>query len=134
MILTDVMDAVGAALETITDLRVRPYTEQRMTPPAAMVTLPTRIDYDETYGRGSDAILLPVIVFVGRVDAGSSARALGAYVDGSGARSIKQAIESHDAAGAYDFAHVQDAQFLVMSVAGIELLTATFRVRIVGKG
>jgi hypothetical protein len=134
MILVDVMDAIGAALDTITDLRVRPYTEQRVTPPAAMVTLPTRIDYDETMGRGSDQYLLPVIVFVGRVDAGSSHRALGAYVDGTGSKSVKKAIETHDPQGAYDFAHVQDVQFVVMAVAGIELLTATFRVRIVGKG
>jgi len=134
MILVDVMDQIGAALETIDGLRVRPYTEQRVTPPAGMVTLPTRIDYDETFGRGADAILLPVIIFVGRVDAGSSHRALGTYVDGTGAHSVKRAIEEHDPQGAYDFAHVQDAQFLVMSVAGIELLTATFRVRIVGKG
>jgi hypothetical protein len=134
MMLTDVMDKIGDALGTIDGLRVRPYTEQRVTPPAAMVTLPTRIDYDITQARGSDELLLPVIIFVGRVDAGSSSRALGLYADGSGARSIKQAIEAQDPAGAYDFAHVKDAQFLVMAVAGIELLTATFRVRIVGKG
>lgn len=133
MILTDVMDEIGNALETIDGLRVRPYTEQRVTPPAAMVTLPTRIDYDITTARGSDELLLPVIIFVGRVDAGSSHRALGLYADGSGDRSIKRVIEAHTAS-AYDFAHVKDAQFLVMAVAGVELLTATFRVRIVGKG
>lgn len=133
MILTDVMDEIGNALETIDGLRVRPFTEQRVTPPAAMVTLPTRIDYDVTQARGSDELLLPVIIFVGRVDAGSSARALGLYVNGIGDRSVKQAIEAH-VASAYDFAHVQDAQFLIMSVASVELLTATFRVRIVGKG
>lgn len=133
MILTDVMEEIGTALETIAGLRVRPYTEQRVTPPAAMVTLPTRIDYDVSMGRGSDELLLPVIVFVGRVDAHSSHRALGHYVNGIGDRSVKQAIESH-VASAYDFAHVKDSQFLIMSVANVELLTATFRVRIVGKG
>jgi hypothetical protein len=128
------MAEIGTALETISGLRVRPFTEQRVTPPAAMVTLPTRIDYDVSMSRGSDEILLPVIVFVGRVDAGSSARALGHYVNGTGDRSVKQAIETHDSSGVYDFAHVKDSQFLIMSVAGVELLTATFRVRIVGKG
>lgn len=134
MILAEVMDEIGAALETIDGLRVKPYTEQRVTPPAAMVTLPTRIDYDETMRRGSDAILLPVVVFVGRVDAEASRNAIGPYVDGTGDRSVKQAIEAHDSHGVYDVAHVQDVQFLVMAVARVELLAATFRVRIVGKG
>ena len=134
MILTDVMDALGSGLATIDGLRTRPYTEQRVTPPAVMVALPQRIDYDATMGRGSDEMIIPVVVFVGRTDAQSAHHALGLYVNGSGAQSVKAAIEAHDAGGVYDFARVLDAQFLVMTMAGVELLTATFRVRIVGKG
>jgi hypothetical protein len=135
MILWDVMAALGDALKTISDppLRVYPYTEARITPPAGMVTLPRTFAYDATFGRGSDDFTVPVIIFVGRVDAESSHRALCAYVDGAGPRSVKETIEQHETT-AYDIAHVLDVQFLVMTVASVDLLTATFRVRVVGRG
>lgn len=135
MILWDVMQELGAALRQIADppLRVYPYTETRITPPAGMVTLPRTYAFDTTFGRGSDDLTIPVVVFVGRVDAAASHQTLCAYVDGSGGRSVKEAIEKYETT-AYDFAHVVDAQFLVMTVASVELLTATFRVRVVGRG
>lgn len=127
------MEELGVALGTIADLRVKPYTEQRVNPPQAAVNLPRIYRFDSTMGRGSDDIEIPVVVYVGRNDAESSRNAIGQYVDGSGGMSVKEAIEAHTCA-AYDIAHVQDVQFLVMTVAGIEYLAATFRVRIVGKG
>lgn len=133
MILWDVMGALGDALHTIEGLRIYPYTEGRVMPPAAMVTLPRTFTYDTTFGRGSDDLTVPLVIFVGRVDAESSHRALCAYVDGVGTRSVKEVVEKYQT-DAYDFAHVVDVQFLVMSVAGVELLTATFRVRVVGRG
>ena len=54
-------------------------------------------------------------------------------MDGVGGRSVKDAIESH-VTTAYDIAHVLDVDFLVMTVAGVDYQTATFRVRVVGKG
>jgi hypothetical protein len=135
MILWNVMQALGDALKTIDDppLRVYPYTETRITPPAGMVTLPRTYAYDTTFNRGADDITIPVVVFVGRVDAESSHKRLCAYVDGMGARSVKEVIEKHETT-AYDIAHVLNAQFLVMTVASVELLTATFQVRVVGRG
>lgn len=133
MRLFDVMADLGAALGVIDGLRVLPYTERRVNPPQAMVALPRTYAYDATMGRGSDDLLMPVIVFVGQPDAESAQRHLSAYVDGAGVTSVKEAIEKYSAT-AYDFAVVQDVQFLVMAVASVDYLTATFRVRIVGKG
>ena len=133
MILWNVMGALGDALKTIDGLRVYPYTEGRITPPGGMVSLPRTYAYDSTMNRGSDDIVLPVVIFVGRVDSAASHEALCAYVDGMGTRSVKEVIEKHET-DAYDFAHVIDVQFLVMTVSAIELLTATFRVRVVGRG
>lgn len=133
MILWDVMGALGDGLRTIQGLRVYPYTEARVMPPAGMVTLPRTYAFDATFDRGSDDLTIPIVIFVGRVDAESSHRALCAYVDGAGSYSVKEAIEKYDT-DAYDVAHVIDAQFLVMTVASVELLTATFRVRVVGRG
>jgi hypothetical protein len=135
MRLIDVMDELGVALKAIPDLRVKPYTEKRVNPPQAVVALPRRYSYDSTMGRGSDDIELSIVVFVGVSDAESSRNAIGDYVDGAGNRSVKKAIEAHIPAGdAYDVAHVMAAEFLIMSVAGVEYQTATFRVRVVGKG
>lgn len=133
MHLVDVMNALGEALDVIEGLRVKPYTEKRVNPPQASVTLPRRLSYDSTMGRGSDDIEIPVVVFVGQVDAEAARNAIGQYVDGVGGGSVKDAIESH-VTTAYDIAHVLDVDFLVMTVAGIDYQTAMFRVRVVGKG
>lgn len=133
MILSDVMDQLGEALSAIEGLRVKPYTEQRVSPPVAQVNLPRTYTYDATMGRGSDDIEIPITVYVGRFDAESSRNALGRYVDGTGGLSVKQAIEAHTCS-AYDFAVVIDVQFLISTVASVEYLAATFRVRLVGKG
>ena len=135
MILSDCMDELGTALAAVEGLRVKSYTEQRVNPPMATVNLPRVITYDATYGRGSDDIELPIVVYAGRFDAESSRNAISQYVDGRGGMSVKEAIESHPpAAGVYDIAHVMDASFLITAVAGVDYLTATFRVRLVGKG
>lgn len=133
MKLIDVMDELGVALGTIPGLRVKSYTEKRVNPPQAAVALPGRYSYDSTMGRGSDDIELSIVVFVGAVDAESSRNAIGQYVDGAGNASVKRAVEAHQST-VYDVAHVMDVQFVVMSVASVEYQTATFRVRVVGKG
>lgn len=133
MILTDVMDALGDALHGIDGLRVKSYTEKRVNPPQAAVALPRRYSFDSTMGRGSDDIEIPIVVFVGLVDAESSRNAIGRYVDGVGGASVKEAVEKHQPVP-YSIAHVIDVEFLVMTVAGVEYQTATFRVRVVGKG
>ena len=133
MILVDVMDDLGEALKVIPGLRIKPYTEQRIMVPMALVSLPRTYTYDVTFDRGSDDIELPVVVFVGRIDAEASRNALGPYVDPTGDRSVKAAIEGHKST-VWDFAHVIDVQFLIMISASTEYLTATFRVRVVGSG
>lgn len=135
MLLSTVMDELAEALAVVPGLRVKSYTEQRINPPMATVNLPRVYSYDSTYGRGSDDIELPIVVYAGRFDAESSRNAISQYVDGSGGTSVKAAIESHvPALGVYDIAHVMDVQFLISAVAGTDYLTATFRVRLVGKG
>jgi len=133
MILREVMDDLGEALKVIDGLRVKPYTEQRVMAPMAMVSLPRTYSYDATFDRGSDDIEIPIVVMVGRIDAEPARNALGPYVDPTGPDSIKAAVENHKST-VWDIAHVIDVQFLVMASSGTEYLTATFRVRIVGSG
>lgn len=133
MLLSAVMDDLGAALATIDGLRVFAYWADRITPPAAVVGWPDPLTYDSTLRRGSDAITVPIMVMVGRADARSSRDQLAAYADGAGASSVKAAIEAHPAT-AYDSARVVRAEFDAVVISGVDYLAATFFVDLIGKG
>lgn len=133
MLLDDVMDEVGEALDTIEGLRVFPYWADRITPPAAIVGFPDSYEFDQTYGRGSDRFVLPVLVLVGQADARTARDSLAKYVHGSGSASVKSAIESHTPTS-YDSARVQGVEFGTVTVAGTPYLAATFLINIIGPG
>lgn len=133
MLLSAVMDDLGAALGQINGLRVFPYWADRIAPPAAVVTWPDPLTFDAAMGRGGDRCEVPVIVLVGKVDARTSRDLLARYADGSGPQSVKRAIEEYEAT-AYASARVMRAEFEVMSVASLDYMAATFRVDIVGTG
>jgi len=133
MNIADVMDELGTALETITGLRVFPYSATRVTPPAAIVGWPDPIEYDLTMGRGADQFTLPVFVLVGNVDARSARDALAVYLDGSATGSIKAALDG----GTYtecDSVRVASASVDAITSAGVEYLGAVFQVEITGSG
>lgn len=133
MDLAAVMDDLGTALEMVAGLRVSPYWADRVTPPFAIVEFPEKIDYDATMVRGGDQMTVKILVGVARVDARTGRDALAAYADGSGALSVKAAIEAH-APTAYGSVRVQSAVFGVVSVAGVDFLAATFTADIIGIG
>lgn len=128
------MDELALALETIDGLRVFPYTADRITPPVAMVGWPDPITYGLTYGKGMDRQSIPVWVMVGKADARSARTDLAAYLDGSGEKSIRAAIED---AITYEICHaitVKSATVQTFSIASVEYLGAEFIVDIVGAG
>lgn len=133
MNLADCMDQLEAALKTVPELRTAPYWADRVNPPQAVVGWPDPLNYDETYGRGSDSCVVPVTVLVGKVDARTARDQLAKYADGSGAHSIKAALDG----GTYtacDSVRVASAEFGVMVVAAVDYLSATFNVEITGSG
>lgn len=136
MNLADVMDDLAAALRRVEGLRVYAYTEQDVSPPAAVVFWPDTVAYDDAMTRGADTIALPVGVLVGEASSRAARDQLAAYLDGSGARSVKAAIEGYDdQATAYHYARVATASpGLYRSAAGVDYLSATFTVNIVGRG
>lgn len=133
MILSDVMDELANAMGTIPGLRVHAFPPDVVHPPAAVVTYPDTYTYDETYGRGMDRLEIPIVVLVGKVSDRKSRDELGAYVDGSGPRSIKQALESGPHV-AMDTVRVMTAEFDIISMAGVEYAAATLNADITGKG
>lgn len=89
------MDAIGTALGTVTGLRVFDFPPESASPPFAFVDMPT-ITYDHTKARGTDRAVFPVLVGVGRASDRAARDQIGAYIAGSGASSVKAAL---DAAG-----------------------------------
>ena len=133
MDLAAVMDEVGDALDTIDGLRVHRWPADNVQPPAAVVTYPAEYRFDETYGRGMDRLVLPVVVLVGRPSERSARDLLGAYVNGSGASSVKAKVEAHTYTACHTV-RVESVEFDVVNVAGVDYLAATFTHDITGTG
>jgi len=134
MNLEAVAGEVSTALAAISGLRRPPWGVERITAPAAIIALPERIDYDGTYRRGSDHYPdLPVIVLVGKPNERTARKAVAAYADGSGAKSVKAAIEAHTYISC-DSVRVAWAEFDTAKYAGTDYLAAIFHLDITGKG
>lgn len=133
MNLDAVMEQVASKVDLIADLRVFAYPPDSLTPPAAVVSYPETYTFDETYGRGSDRLTLPVVVVVGKVTDRGTRESLAAYCDGSGAKSVKQAVET----GGYTALHsvrVTGIEFDVVTIGGTDYMAALFSLDITGSG
>lgn len=134
MNLANVMDEVATQLDTIDGLRVFAFPPDNLNPPAAWLAYPEGYEYDATYGRGMDRITnLGVVVVVAKVSDRSARNQVGAYVDGSGASSVKAVLE----AGTYTAFHtirVTSVIFDVLTVGGTDYLGALFTLDIAGQG
>lgn len=134
MRLADVMDEIASVLSQITGLRVEAYPADSLSPPAAAVSYPASIDYDETYGRGEDQFTdLPFIVVAGEATTRSSRDLLSEWTAGDGPRSVKRVMESRVWTSCDDV-HVSVAEIAVVKVAGVELISALFKATVVGPG
>lgn len=133
MIVADVMQALADRLDTIAGLRVYAHPPEAINPPAAVVSYPDSIDYDQTYGRGMDRMQVPVVVLVKKLSARVARDDLTRFVDGTGPASVKAVLES----GTYTAFHtirVSTATVDVVEVAGIDYLAVTFMADITGSG
>lgn len=133
MILADVMQDVADQLDTIAELRAFAFPPDTITPPAAMVTWPKDLEFDQTYQRGRDRLTLGVVVVVGRPADRSAVERLGVYCDGSGPASVKEVLE----AGTYttmDVVVVTSIEFADFTIGGTDYPGALFTLDIIGKG
>lgn len=128
----NVMDELGAAVDTIAGVRVFPYWADKVTPPAAIVSWPD-IDFDTTYARGADRLTVPLWLVVGKVVARTARNDLAKYLAGAGASSVKAVIEAHSTA-VWHSVRVTKATVTVIPVAGNDYLGAEFEVDIIGSG
>lgn len=96
--ITDVRAGIKTRLATITGLNT--YALIPMTPnlPAALV-MPRTIEFDESMARGSDLLTFDVLVLVTESITELAQSQLDPYLAGSGAQSIKAAIEGDTTLG-----------------------------------
>lgn len=134
MNIATVMDEIGDALKVpVPKLRVTPYYAGSLTPPGAIVGLPDTHTFDATMGRGTDHATFPIIVVVGKADAKSARDKLAAYANGTGAASVKAAVEGHEYT-ACDPPAVRSIEYATSTIGGVEYLSATFLVDVYGTG
>lgn len=134
MDLAAVADELAAQLETITGLRVFAYPPPTLVPPAAIVSYPDRVTFDETYGRGMDrAEQWPIVLVVGKASDRAARDRVYRYADGSGAVSVKAVLEAGEYT-AFETIRVAGVEFDVVTIAATDYIAALFTVDIAGPG
>lgn len=96
--LSAVRSGLKTRLETITGLNGYAVAPATVNLPCAF-PLPSEIEYDETMGRGSDRLTFSLVLLVAKYSIELDQTKLDAYLAGSGASSIKAAIEGDGTLG-----------------------------------
>jgi hypothetical protein len=123
---------IATNLATVSGLRTAATVPDQINPPVAVV-MPTSITYDTAFARsGGDEYEFSVMVIVGRVDERMAQNKLDAYCSGSGAQSIKAAIQSNRTLGgqAFDCRVTSLRSYNQISVADVTYLAAEFVVQV----
>lgn len=131
-----VAEELAGKLDAIDGLRAFGYPVAQLPFPGAIVGLPDEIQFDQTYGRGSDAMTFPVWVMVGRADERAAVLELLPYLDGAGDKSVKTALDN-TTTNTYtecDTVTVTTAVPGTYSYNGVDAFGAEFTVQVTGSG
>lgn len=130
------MDEVADRLRTIPTISGRTYAwpPGTITPPAAIVAYPGPGTYDLSYGRGADRTEGSCLILLGRPSERSTRDLLTGYADGSGAESVKAAVDGDGDYASCDSVTVTGWDVDIVSVGGTDYLAAVFTLDIVGRG
>jgi hypothetical protein len=127
---------IAAKLDAIEGLRAFGYPVGQLPFPGAIVGLPDEVRYDQTYGRGSDVMTFPVWVMVARSDERAAVLQLLPYLDGSGAQSVKAAVDSN---GGNEYTECDEVTVATAvpgtyTYNGVEAFGVEFTVNVCGSG
>jgi hypothetical protein len=92
--LTDIREDMALRLQEIGGLNCYPVIPDSLEPPAVVVGMPDPLTYNLTYGPTAGTYLIPVRLYVCRVDAENAQGMLDTYIAPTGTTSIKQALEA----------------------------------------
>jgi hypothetical protein len=129
------MDEAAAAVRQITGLRnVTAWPPDTLTAPAAYISYPRSIDFDEAYQRGGDQFTdLPIVLISGKAVERSARDQVGRWASGDGPQSLKRSLEEWSWQTCDDLT-VTSCEFDVETIAGVAYLAAMFKATVVGPG
>lgn len=134
MNLKALMTECASVMGGITGLRVSDYPPETLSAPAGYVSYPVSIDFDETYGRGTDkATGLPIVLVAGKATSRSARDTVSGWSGGGGDQSVKALFEAHQWTSC-DFLVITSVRFDTEEIAGIPYLAAIFTADAVGSG
>lgn len=132
MNLQGIRAGLGTALDTITGLRVFDYVPDNAPTPAAIVG-PLEIQYGAAMQDGLHNMNTNVTVFDGRMSDRNSQDRIDAYVNPTGASSVKAALEADVTLGGACYTlQVTGATPVTVTMAGVEYNGYRFEVLIYG--
>lgn len=141
MNIEDVSDEIATRLRTVAGLRVHQDDPGSIDPPCVAIALPEDVQFDQTYGRGSDRISWSLALIVARLDSDKArlTRRLSPYLAGAGPVSIKQVIESDDANiytryTAFHTIRLVRAEIAILQYGSIDYQGVIFEADIFGQG
>ena len=131
--LTNIRNEIGNNLSNITSLSVYKYVPDMVEPPTAVVGVVERIEYDNSFARGSDTYTIPVILYISRVDTQLSQETLDSYLQSSGSNSVKAQVESDVTLnGQASSVRVTDASdYGVYNVNNVDYLGVQFSIEVI---
>lgn len=128
-----IRDAIKATLATIDGVRIYDTVPDQINLPAVLI-LPIEADFNKAFGRGHDSYSFDLFVMTSRTVARTSQDALDAFLNGSGARSIRATIFAAQGLGLDDGtqAHVTGMSRYGGSfpAAGIDHIGAALRLNV----
>jgi len=123
--------ALATQLATIRGLRTAATVPDNPAPPVAVI-VPVNVEYDTSFGRGTDTYTSSVLLIVGRMSERAAQTTLDAYINPTGATSIKAAINADPTlGGACQSARVTNmVNYGSLIVGDTEYLSADFQITI----
>lgn len=133
MNIANIRAGLKTRLATISGLRCYETVPDQFSPPAAIVGMPTAIQFDFVFGRAADRLTYPVRLLVAKATDRSAQERLEQYLDGSGSLSVKTAIEADPSlGGAANVTRVLSAQGLgVYDMGGVSYLGCDLTVEVI---
>jgi hypothetical protein len=129
---SSVRSGLATQLDTLTGLRVFDYIPDQAPTPCAVVGNLT-IEFDEAFGRGLDMGTVDCLVIVSRMNDRGAQDKLDAYLAGSGAGSVKTAIEADKTlSGSVATSRVTRATPIEVDISGIKYFAYRYEVEVYG--
>jgi hypothetical protein len=130
--LAGTMDALALKLQTFDEMqtRVYPYPVATIAPPVVIIGYPDDIEFDMTFGRGSDRAVFPVWWIVGKIHDRTARDALSVVITGS--RGVKDGLDGALTVGETTASvRVTNCRPAPVTIGDVEYLSARFDVEVI---